>query len=66
MKLVRSIWQCPCDKVEKVESKYTHDFSTCSCGDFSVDGGLSYTRLVGHNLTRAIDFSVWEGEEDDG
>lgn len=27
-----------------VESKYRHDFVTCSCGSLSVDGGLAYSR----------------------
>lgn len=27
-----------------IESKYTHDFVTCSCGLVSVDGGHSYLK----------------------
>lgn len=30
-----------------IESKYCHDFVTCSCGDLSVDGGKDYLRRVG-------------------
>ena len=29
-----------------IESKYRHDFQTCSCGNVSVDGGLDYMRRV--------------------
>lgn len=25
-----------------IESKFVHDFATCSCGNLSVDGGLEY------------------------
>lgn len=39
---------------EVIESKYTHDFQTCSCGSCSVDGGLSYVRVL------AQDFSMVE------
>lgn len=30
-----------------IESKYRHDFVTCSCGAISVDGGKDYLRRVG-------------------
>lgn len=29
---------------QDIESKYTHDFVTCRCGNLSVDGGLSYMK----------------------
>lgn len=28
-----------------IESKYKHDFVTCSCGETSVDGGCDYLRV---------------------
>ena len=31
-----------------VESKYRHDFVTCTCGAVSVDGGKDYFRRVGY------------------
>ena len=31
-----------------IESSYTHDFVTCSCGAVSVDGGKSYLKRVGN------------------
>lgn len=27
-----------------IQSKYTHDYVTCSCGNLSVDGGISYAK----------------------
>lgn len=35
-----------CGKI--IESKYTHDFVTCSCGKVSVDGGHDYLRRLGN------------------
>lgn len=31
---------------DEIESKHTHDFQTCSCGNVSVDGGTDYRRRV--------------------
>lgn len=31
---------------EVIESKYRHDFVTCSCGQSSVDGGDAYSRAL--------------------
>lgn len=36
-----------------IESKYQHDFVTCSCGNLSVDGGTCYLR-------RAFTDDEWE------
>lgn len=37
---------CPrCDDV--IFSSYRHDYSTCSCGECSVDGGKDYFKVVG-------------------
>lgn len=40
-----------------IESTYTHDFRTCSCGAVSVDGGHSYLRRSG-NLEDIEELSV--------
>jgi DNA-directed RNA polymerase subunit N (RpoN/RPB10) len=32
---------------EIIESKYRHDFVSCSCGNIAVDGGHEYLRRVG-------------------
>ena len=29
-----------------LESKFRHDFVTCSCGSLSLDGGLAYRRVL--------------------
>lgn len=44
-KLKRNAIQCNrCGDV--IESRFTHDFVTCRCGACSVDGGLSYQRIL--------------------
>ena len=30
---------------EVIESKFTHDYVTCSCGNVSVDGGHDYCKV---------------------
>lgn len=41
--IVRNAIQCKhCGDI--IESCYTHDFQTCSCGACSVDGGHDYLR----------------------
>jgi hypothetical protein len=36
-----------------IESRHTHDFASCTCGNIAVDGGLSYERLSGRGLEDA-------------
>ena len=31
---------------EVIESKHTYDFVTCKCGNFSLDGGEDYQRVL--------------------
>ena len=45
-----------------IESKYTHNFVTCSCGACSVDGGLDYLRRCG-NLNDWEDLSEYKEVE---
>lgn len=43
MIIKRNLIRClNCNEI--IESKYTHDFRSCSCGHVSVDGGLDYLR----------------------
>ena len=43
-----------------IESKYHHDFVTCSCGKVSIDGGLQYFRLLCDNPKEDIeDLREW-------
>lgn len=54
-----------------IESKFTHDFQTCSCGAVSVDGGRAYaSRSFTGGLDTFEDLSEWsdddaKGEEND-
>lgn len=44
-RIKRNAIQClKCEDV--IESKFAHDFKTCSCGNVSVDGGKDYLRRV--------------------
>ena len=42
-RIIRNAIKCnTCGDI--IESVYTHDFKTCSCGRVSVDGGHGYLR----------------------
>lgn len=41
-----------------IESRNRHDFQTCSCGNVSVDGGLSYIRRSVGNPDKMLDTST--------
>lgn len=44
-KIVSNKIRCKhCDDI--IESKYTHDFKWCKCGEVAIDGGLSYTKRM--------------------
>lgn len=44
--IIRNMAQCrKCGDI--LESRYTHDLKTCSCGAVSVDGGHEYIRRLG-------------------
>lgn len=36
-----------------IESRHTHDYVSCTCGNIAVDGGPSYIRLAGVGLDDA-------------
>lgn len=51
-KIIKNAIRCKkCGDV--IESKFQHDFVTCSCGSVSADGGHYYLRRVGN-------FDDWE------
>lgn len=58
--LTRHIWRCRvCDEI--VESKGRHDFRSCSCGNLSVDGGITDSASVSFKRQEDIeDLSVWK------
>ncbi len=44
-----------------IESKYTHDYVQCSCGNISVDGGKDYLkRSYRDGLDTLLDMSISE------
>lgn len=54
--IVRNAAECArCGDV--IESKYRHDFVSCSCGAIFVDGGTDYLRRGGESLELIIDRS---------
>lgn len=61
MHLIVNAIKCKCCG-DIIESKYRHDFVTCSCGSCSVDGGLDYARRCGEP-GRYVDLSKWEADE---
>lgn len=51
MKIIKNRAKCLiCGDV--IESKYTHDFQTCSCGNLSVDGGADYCRITAKQIEK--------------
>ena len=47
-----------------IESKFTHDFKSCSCGQVCVDGGLDYFRRgFVESADDYIELGEIEGEE---
>lgn len=54
--ITKNAAQCKkCNDV--IESKHRHDFVTCSCGEISVDGGLSYLRRLANDPDNIISLS---------
>lgn len=66
-KLVRNALRCTaCGDI--IESKHRHDFVTCYCGSWSVDGGLDYVKrsFKENPFVPQIDLCEWEVEYADG
>ena len=65
-KILRNALKClRCGDI--IESKSVHDFVTCSCGNFSVDGGHDYIhRVFGQGMLKKdyIDLTEYEEEDD--
>lgn len=45
--------------LDVIESRHHNDFTTCCCGNLSIDGGQDYQRIVG-DLENYLDMSVVE------
>lgn len=57
--------KCQCAKCgDIIESKYTHDFVSCSCGAIFTDGGTSYIRRGFTDISDIIDLSEYEEDLD--
>jgi hypothetical protein len=57
-KIIRNAVKCLiCYDV--IESKHTHDFVSCQCGNICVDGGHDYLRRIG-DLKNIKDLSIVE------
>lgn len=46
-----------------IESVYTHDFKSCSCGRCCIDGGLEYIRREADDLENIIEMVEYEKNE---
>ncbi len=62
-KIIRNMIKCNhCGDV--IESTYSHDFVTCSCGCCSVDGGTDYLKRGFANSTDDFtDLSIFDEDE---
>lgn len=60
--MIVSVNKIQCTKCgDIIESKYTHDFKFCKCGQVSVDGGCSYLkRSFKNSPLDYIDLSEYE------
>lgn len=58
-KIIKNAVQClKCKDI--IESKYRHDYVTCSCGNVSVDGGTDYLRRCFKEQGTWVDCSISE------
>jgi ribosomal protein S27E len=48
---------------DTIESKYRHDFQTCSCDNVSVDGGTDYLRRCFVDYDKIQELSTYEGDQ---
>jgi hypothetical protein len=53
--------RCQCNVCKEIiESKYRHDFKSCSCGQIFTDGGIDYIRRGCKDPSDIIDLSEYE------
>ena len=45
---------------EELESKYTHDFVRCSCGNLYIDGGKAYLKRGASDFRQVEETSIVE------
>ena len=59
--IVRNSAMCG-DCWQEIVSKYKHDYTTCSCGQLSIDGGSSYLK---RNSNHYVDTSLFSNDDFD-
>lgn len=47
-----------------IESRHTHDYVSCKCGEISLDGGRSYLRRRAKDFNNLTDLSEYDEEDD--
>lgn len=58
--IVRNSGHCP-ECGDTIVSNFTHDYSSCSCGQAAVDGGNLYLRRTGRVIDSSLVFSAKDG-----
>jgi hypothetical protein len=48
-----------------IESKYRHNFVSCSCDNIFIDGGLDYFRAGARDMSNFISLAEYEDEKVD-
>lgn len=62
-KIKRNRVQCLiCNEI--IESTYTHDYVTCSCGNVSVDGGYDYLKRAAKDISSFLEMAETEPVEE--
>lgn len=46
-----------------IESKYRHNFVSCSCNNIFIDGGLDYFRAGARDMSNFISLAEYEDEK---
>jgi hypothetical protein len=61
MKIKVIVLTCPHCK-DEIFSKHRHDYCTCRCGKYSIDGGRDYTKVSGENAIEYLSEKEIENE----
>lgn len=61
-RIIKNVVRCKkCGDI--IESKSTHDFKICSCGNVSVDGGLEYLHRCFQNKDDFEELSEFDNKD---
>lgn len=50
--------------LDVIESKHTHDYKQCRCGNVTVDGGKDYIRRNVQDQSEYLDMSEFDEEDE--